>query len=151
MRVSSELGSGSTFSFTLSSAQPGEVVRRQLARLKRLQHGPSQICLVVAHLSEGTELGDQDDIEALLASVLRRDDLLFRKGSSWPLVLPCSRLEIGKFFARVERALADVNRNRRRGHLPQIKFEELGFWDFPDQESSFLSEFDQLSLAEALV
>lgn len=150
MHVVSEPGRGSTFSFTLSTAEPEEVVRRQLARLKRLRHGPSQVCLIAARLSSLAVPGDRDDIEALLAGVLRQDDLLFRQSDGWRMVLPCTRLEIGRFFVRVERALAETDRNRPRGPLPRLKFEELGFWDFPDQVSSLLEELTQQPLVEVL-
>jgi signal transduction histidine kinase len=150
MQVSSEVGLGSVFSFTLPPAEPRHVIRRYLRALERQRHRPPQICLLAASIAADSPPPALDEVGDFLSGVLRRDDLLFRVEAGWQIVLACAQAEIEKFVGRAQCALEAANRNRPLGDLPPIVFEQQGCWSFPGQMTAFLRKFDQSHRAEAV-
>ena len=129
MDVTSTVGQGSTFTFTLPLADPLEVMQRYLQRVVHLRNGSTKVSLLSARIAASTDDGEADDVEAYLNGLLRRNDLIFRVGSrAWVLVLACSEIELDKFYERARSSLLEINRNRIHGALPAADLRTVGTW-----------------------
>ena len=129
MHVESELGEGSTFSFTVPLAHPAEVVRRYLAALEYKRNGSSVVSMVIARIDGSVEEPLTKDVNHFLNYLLRRNDLLIRVDPCrWMLLLPEYETELSHFVARTEEEFENTNRNRPHGPLPKIHIESAGTW-----------------------
>jgi signal transduction histidine kinase len=129
IRVDSELGRGSTFSFTLPAADPLEVMRRYLRRITHAPHVLPHISLIAADVAEDTDAAIVNDAGEFLCCLLRYHDLLLKTGpSQWLIVLPVTESMIEAFLERAEKAIGEANRNRLGGPFPTIDFHPLGTW-----------------------
>jgi signal transduction histidine kinase len=132
MSVESQVGRGSTFSFSLPPTDPPEVMRRYVERLRQLSDAPAAISILVARVDEAVGGDEADDVDAYLHSLLRRNDIVFRvEDHAWLVVLATSAVELSKFHDKARLALAEVNRNRIRGPLPDVRMETAGTWRIP--------------------
>ena len=129
MRVESEVGSGSTFSFSMLVADPSEVMRRYLRRLEQRRSGTSVVSLVSVEIGDSIDSDMADEVDAFLNYLLRRNDLLFRaEQRRWVIALPSGKQELNQFVERAAKARKDTNRNRPHGPLPEIDFCREGTW-----------------------
>jgi two-component sensor histidine kinase len=135
IQVNSELGRGSTFSFTLPPADPNDVMRRYLRRIVHSAHLSRHISLVEAEVAESTETALVDDAGELLSCLLRYNDLLLKTGlTRWLIVLPIAESLVKSFLGRTEKAIGEANRNRLGELLPAIDFHPLGSWPSSDHD-----------------
>jgi len=129
MRVESEHGSGSTFSFSVPLAHPDGVIRRYVDRIERMRNGSSCVSLVTATIDRYVSDSDAHDVDVLLNYLLRSHDLLFRRDShSWMSVLPIPEMEVERYIARVQGERDKANRNRPEGPMPRIDLDIKGCW-----------------------
>jgi anti-sigma regulatory factor (Ser/Thr protein kinase) len=129
MRLESELGKGSTFSFTLPPDEPQEVIGRYLDRMRHSQHGTAYVSFVRAAIPDSCEIALSDDVDSFFNYLLRRNDLLFRRSThEWLLIVPEPECELTLFFDRIEVQRDEANRNRPNGVLPEIGLQTLGTW-----------------------
>jgi len=129
IRIQSELGRGSTFSFTLPAADPLEVMRRYLHRIRHASHVSRHISLIGAEVAEFADTAIINDAGEFLSCSLRYHDLLLKTGpSQWLIVLPVARSLIESFVQRADKAIGEANRNRLGEPLPTIAFQPLGTW-----------------------
>jgi signal transduction histidine kinase len=129
IRVDSQPGCGSTFSFTLPAAEAPEIMRRYLHRIGEIRNGPERLSLVEAKVAESTSERLVDDVDTFLSCLLRYNDLVLRVGPQrWLIVLPVPESEVDAFHQRAKKALAEANRNRLGEPLPTIHLEFLGSW-----------------------
>jgi signal transduction histidine kinase len=129
IRVQSELGRGSTFSFTLPAADPPDVMHRYLRRIVNSSHLSRHISLVHADIEESTGAESIDDTGEFLSCLLRYNDLLLKTGPArWLIVLPIAQGLVDSFLQRAEKAIGEANRNRLGDPLPAIEFHPLGTW-----------------------
>ena len=139
MNVESEVGHGSTFSFTVPLADPRELMQRCLDRIHHLRNGSSVVSIVIARIDDSLDSALVDDVDSFLNYLLRRNDLLFRAGAhGWLIVLPTVNCELEKFFARVTKSRNDANRNRPHGPLPEIEMRVEGTWNVADHREQIL-------------
>lgn len=130
MTVESELGQGTTFSFTVPLNDPLSVMTRYLERIQRLGSSESAVALVCTRIDENVSDADAEDIDAFFNYVLRKNDLLFRIGShEWLFVLSIPGLEMSNFVSRVKTEWEKTNRNRPFGPLPCIEMSVDGTWN----------------------
>tara|TARA_R110002124_G_scaffold65452_10_gene178988 strand:- start:1168 stop:1866 length:699 start_codon:yes stop_codon:yes gene_type:complete len=129
MSVESEVGTGTTFSFSVPLNNPSSVMTRYLDRTQRLTSSESVVALVFARIDEETTDTDKEDMDAFFNFLLRTNDLLFRTGScEWLFVLSIPCLELSEFVTRLENEWEKTNRNRPFGPLPGYQLNIEGKW-----------------------
>jgi signal transduction histidine kinase len=135
VRVQSEIGRGSTFSFTLPPADPRDVIRRYLRRTMHSSQLSRHISLVEADVAESTDAALIDDAGEFLSCLLRYHDLLLKTGATrWLIALPVTQSLVESFVQRAEKAIGEANRNRLGDPLPAIAFHPLGTWPSSSHE-----------------
>jgi len=150
--VESEIGHGSTFSFTLPPADPAEVLRRYLTRIEQFSNGSSQVALGQADVNESESDAVTDGVDAFLSCLLHSADLLFRVGPArWLAVLPIAKSEIAAFRERFEKEVGAENRNRFGEPLPDIRLDVLGAWHVTDNHAEILNRLSVALKSEEAV
>jgi len=140
LRLESEVGQGSTFSFTLPMADPGEVLRRWLTPARRKN---TVLRLIRIAVDPDTGGVSQDDFDSFLNCLLRTDDLLFRIAPhEWLLVMAVPPSEAERWSQRAEREYERHNRNRPLGPLPEYQAETCHEWTGSDSLRSIFDQFD---------
>ncbi|HUY89501.1 MAG TPA: hybrid sensor histidine kinase/response regulator [Pirellulales bacterium] len=151
IRLDSEPGRGSTFSFTLPLDDCQEVVRRYLHRVGKLRNGPPQLSLVRAEVDPSTAAPLAEDVDGFLSCLLRYNDLVLRVGPSrWLVVLPVPEDQVAAFLRRAEKAFAEAARNRVGDPYPRIDFRHLGTWPV-DHDKAILAEMSDIARCEEAV
>ena len=144
MSLTSELGRGSTFSFTVPIADPLEVTRRYLRRLQHTACEETELAVFDVSLAFELEGSVADDVDAFLNYVLRPDEVLFRCDTQrWLFLVPMAESTVGQYVSRANEMLADSNRNRPGHPIPEIAMEAIGQWQLTD-ESGLLTCLEQL-------
>lgn len=152
MRVESDGKSGSVFSFSVPYAEPQEVLRRQLARVRLLPGSQHEVCLAVIETRAITDERELTDFELFLQQALHAYDQLFRVGRTrWVAVLAISHVEYELFVARLESEHRELSRNRPRGPLLEPIVMKLGAWSLASHaDEEVLQAFAVCAEAEEL-
>jgi hypothetical protein len=148
VNVTSEVGEGSCFSFTLPVANPSEIARRFLSRLRDRGGAPKALlCSVRADTQQSATL---DEIESLLTYVLRTSDLVFRgRPSQWIVLLNSDEAGYESFRKRVRKTVRQTNRNRVESTLPALATKLIGKWDLNQDAETMITKLqDCLSYHE---
>ncbi len=152
MTVDSRVGKGSTFSFTLPVAEPMEVLGRYLSRLEIDDQSTRTVSLLEVSVDGDVAVNLADDVDAFWNYLLRRNDLLLRlKATRWLLVLDADESACEAFLGRYEHTLAETNRNRLRGPLPEVRLRQVGTWQLPWQHSHVLGRASELLVDDQTV
>ncbi|MBI4717642.1 MAG: hybrid sensor histidine kinase/response regulator [Planctomycetes bacterium] len=137
--LESELGAGSTFSFTIPVAEPRLLIPWYLTRVDVIREPLSTVSLATAHAPAEANAQLLDDLDQLVQHQLRRCYLVFRTRSwEWLVVVPSGQPEVGTLVSRINDALAESNRNRPGAALPRLAFKTHGTWRVKDQLPEFL-------------
>ncbi|MBI1247591.1 response regulator [bacterium] len=141
LTVESQVGKGSTFSFTVPLSDPMEVLSRWLA----LRSGRSSTLRALEIvLDESIPEIDADDFDRFVNCQLRRQDILFRVTTRcWMLIMPIESNEMPMWEQRAERDFVRFNRNRPQGPLPGYSRRFIQHWSPQVSRQHILSEFDQ--------
>ena len=141
LSVTSEPGSGATFSFTLPPDDPRQVLKRYLDRLEYFRNGSSHICLIRAETEQSARPSFVDDLDTFWRSQLLPSVLIFPVGGAeWLIILPVFEPEIAAFIKQIETAITTTNRNRPGEPLPEIRLKEVGSWSVKGNKSEILDE-----------
>lgn len=140
--VMSEVGRGSTFSFTVPTAEPMNLVRRYVRWLDEVEH-PAAVSLVWAKTPAGGRLAVREAGEFLSKLVRLRDLVFAPAGGIWLLVVQCDPAELDTLRKRFDEAWVEANRNRPDIKLPPIGYETIGCWWLPEQRGEFLDRFEK--------
>ena len=144
MRVCSESGAGSTFSFTIPVADVMLVMSRYLEGIVHLRNGASAVSLVVAGVDDSIAPSLTDEVDAFLAYLLRKNDLVFRIDQRrWLVVLLVEGDDLTEFLKRADQAREDSNRNRPQGTLPELRMRVVGTWRATDERDEILACVDE--------
>ena len=136
IHVESEIGKGSTFFFTLPTAEPLLVVRRYVDRIKHLLDGIHSVSMVEASIAESSTSVGAEAVHVFLSQQLRHTDLMMRVGTKrWLIILAMREADLCKFFDRLDRTWRESNHNRFDGQIPFIHKAPFGGWRFEDDES----------------
>lgn len=136
LEVTSVIGKGSTFSFSIPLADADEIIVRYIKRVRKLEGGCSVCSALTITTTASASPRDADELDAFLCHNVRRDDLALRVGDGrWLMLLLVPPVEVEEFVARIRRELTDVNRNQPLGPLPEIEFHEEGVLRLTDSLS----------------
>ena len=142
INVESELGNGSTFSFTIPTAQPMNVMERYLDWLAQVEQ-PVAVSLIWAKTDATAESVSIREAGDFLRKIARPRDLVFTPATGvWLVVAQCEEAELPKLINRFDESRQDVNRNRPAGQLPQLEYKIDGTWRLPEDTVNFLYRFE---------
>jgi signal transduction histidine kinase len=121
--VSSVVGAGSTFTFSVPYADVEEVFARYICRTRALD-GDCAVCAPLTITADpAASARDLDDLDVFLSHNVRGNDLALRvENARWLVVLYVPPVELEDFVNRTLVEMADLNRNRPLGPLPTIEF-----------------------------
>ncbi|MDZ4819496.1 MAG: hybrid sensor histidine kinase/response regulator [Planctomycetota bacterium] len=133
--LDSDASRGSTFSFTLPSADSAEVMRCYLHRLAHLHNGPACVSVLRVDIAATEAVQPMENVDSFLSCLLRYNDLLLHVGEKCRLiVLPVPEGEVNAFCQRAEKAITDASRNCFGDPFPRIDFEFVASWDVSDHQ-----------------
>ncbi len=139
LSVKSQVGQGSTFSFSIPFADPSEILQRWL---KLTALGSDLLRVVEIEVNEDTSDSTADEFDNFLNCLLRRKDLLLRTDSSrWLLVMAVVPSEADLWFARATKEHKKASRNRPLGPLPEYSAEVLHEWSADVAHETVIREF----------
>lgn len=152
IEVTSEMGEGSTFSFTVPSADPMKLIHRYLDRIEIFRNGSSYVSLIGGSVDGQINESERSDVERFIQHQIRKSDLLFSDSSDgWVVVAATNETELSSLIQRIDRAHADANRNRPGAPLPKIKLKVKGTWALHDQREVFIESLKhELSPGEVM-
>lgn len=140
--VESELGKGSTFTFTIPTFDPPEILKRLLKCIEHFRNGSSYVSLIAARIDPEADSALENDVEKFLHGQLRRSDLLFGKlPGRWLLCAAANRKGLDQMMARFAEARIEFNRYRPGDALPEIDYKNIGTWRVLDQGRDFIKQF----------
>ncbi len=135
--VRSDVGRGSTFSFTIPAYAPAALVDRFLERVHQFREGLTQVSLVQVEPEQALEADAQAEVEYVIQHQIRRSDLVLPRRSGWLLLAPSNHADLKSFLARVERSLQESAARRRGGAAPRIVVRLLGSWSLTNDRAAF--------------
>lgn len=142
LNVQSQLGQGSTFSFTIPFSQPHEILRRWLA-VERPQAKSMQ--LIEIRVDDDVDAAAAEDLDYFFNCMLRSDDLLVRESATnWWQIMASSPAKSRKWLKRAEQEFERHNRNRPMGPLPQYTARHCQSWNLRDNHDSILQDLSNL-------
>lgn len=142
--VASELGEGSTFSFSIPTFDPGAIMVRYLSRVEYLRNGSSHVSLVHLTIADEADAISLETVEQVLLPNVRRSDLLFRRSpNSWLLVAAANNLELDPLLHRLVEVWERENRNRPGRALPHLTTEIKGAWKVSEQRQAIIKRFEK--------
>lgn len=148
MDVTSKVGEGSTFSFTLPIADPLRVVQRLLRRIEATCGDNAAVALALIEAPAADE-NSTVALDDFLQRHLHRHDLLFRKNPvTWILVTPGAQECIREVLARIDIERSAANRHPLDAPLPELESRILGAWRLASQHEEFLTRFQRTILVE---
>ncbi len=141
--VSSELGEGSTFSFTVPVYDPQLLIRRYLERIQSFCENAQYVSLFVVKVAATTDTLALEDAERFLQHQIRRSDFVISSPSGgWIVVAASNQAELGALMSRIESARNEANRNRPGSQLPQLTFMMRGNWLIHEDSQEFVEAFE---------
>jgi signal transduction histidine kinase len=152
MRVESQPGQGSTFSFSIPLADPREVVRRYLHQIRMTKRALPLVSVFTIETDESTPLEDADDVDLCLTGLLRQNDLMWRLDThSWLIVIATNEAEAARFLQRLEDEHKSIDCRRPGGALPRLQTTRQGTWRAADQSEEILNRLDRLFMPAEFV
>ena len=141
--VESELGAGSTFSFTIPTAEPINVVDRYLTWIQQVER-PAAVTMLWAKIDEAADTELAAEVGDFLRKHARPRDIIFAPAAGvWLMLAQCEQAEFPLLIQRFEQTLEETNRNRPRGPLPTIVYSFAGAWRLPDEFNDIQAAFDR--------
>lgn len=145
INVESQLGKGSTFSFTIPYNEPLHVINQHLVHLENRSTNASHVSLFTVELCDDKSFQFGNEIDNLFEFIIRENELMFRlDAASWLIVSPGHDSETEDFIERVQNSRKEINRNRPLGPLPEIEIVCEGSWCIENDRESFLENATRL-------
>ncbi len=148
--VSSEVGNGSCFSFTVPIFDPLTVFERYTSGLLLSGNGSAAISLISVGLEPGADLAGVEEIEQILQVQLRRHDLLFETGpSKWVLCSAADNSGPDLVIEKISEAITQANSFLPEDELPPVSLNIIGTWKVPGDIAGLFARFNQIRAADA--
>ena len=142
--VESDVGAGTTFSFTIPTADPPMLMQRYLSHIRRFREDSIYISLLSGHVDRRINPVLLDDVGWFLQNRMRRSDLVFRTlPHSWLMVAPTNQRDLSPLMSRLARAWEHANNKRPSGALPPIALEVMGTWELASGTAELLERFNE--------
>jgi hypothetical protein len=142
--VQSSVGQGSTFSFTVPTAEPDRLIGRYLDRIGRFRNGFMFVSLLVASVDSQQSDDTLDDVEQFLQHQIRRSDLLLNAHTGrWLLVAATNQRDLGSLMQRIQQSRQDANRNRPKDALPAVSLSIEGTWTIRYGRKDFIRRIQE--------
>ncbi len=149
MHVESELGKGSTFSFTVPLCDPDELAIRYSKRIRASDDRPECVALVVATVDAPLEQAVSNAVDEFLQHTFRANDFVVRiLTHKWLVMARCPGTEVDDMLDRLQAAWVETNRNMPGAKLPEITLRAKGAWPAETSAKEAIEQF-QLELAAA--
>jgi hypothetical protein len=140
--VESREGEGSTFWFTVPTAEPLPLLCRFLALAQRLRSGSRYLTLIAVDLDAQTDGAAVGEIDNLLRRTLRSADLVFPgHGHRWLLVAAIEQPDPSEIQHRIAAAVDETNRHRAGSPLPRPEISGLGTWSLAEGSAALIERF----------
>jgi len=138
LHVESQVGSGSTFSFTVPREEPELFMPLYLERVRSMR-GSAQFVSLLTAATDAAERAGLQTLQDFLEDNIRRTDILLPSlPSTWIMVAATHEVTTDQVVARMERAHGEANRARQHSFLPALRWSIHGCWRLDDPSSSFL-------------
>ena len=144
MHVESELGKGSTFSFTLPCNDRAIVFDRYAKRIVALSNALSEISFVTASIDADEHTFAQVVDEYLQHSVRSNDLTLQTSDHTWLIVMSCPERDVSTAIDRLNQGWRDYARNYPAGELPALHLAHCCTWPLSAGLSRLSEEFSSL-------
>jgi signal transduction histidine kinase len=137
LSVASELGQGSTFSFTVPWTERGALLERYLGRVEQFRAGSDFVSLVHVRTTPDADAALLEETEYLLQRQMRRSDLLLPvQPYAWVLIAPANQSDIGPLLERLRSAHAEACLNRPGTPLPELDLRCAGTWNIHNEREA---------------
>lgn len=144
LSVESQIGQGTTFTFTVPVNSPVVVAERYLRKLQQSKSSLN-VALIRVQIDENTTKADADDADTFFNYLLRRNDVLFRTGTtSWLFAMPIHQLEMETFISRAQIEWKKTNRNRPYGPIPAFTMNVHGSYTAGTESAVILEQFSSI-------
>lgn len=151
INVKSEVGKGSTFTFTVPTIEPATLLRRFKERVGYLRDDLWHVGLIGADFAETDDTSLLDEVYALLHQELRSNDLILRQSShNWRLVVTSIQPDFEPLIDRLDELLTRENQNRADAKLPAARLSLIGHWNIDGAYDHFLHAFENHKHADKL-
>jgi signal transduction histidine kinase len=132
--VTSEVGAGTTFSFTLPMNNPHAVFVHYLKRIQAKGLSECALSLLTVGTSPHIESASFPVVDEFLQRSLRADDLVVRFGAGpWVVIAPCQSQHCVHIIRRLNNDWAQFERNCPQNELPKLVIKPLDTWSIPKQ------------------
>ncbi|MDZ7615981.1 MAG: hybrid sensor histidine kinase/response regulator, partial [Patescibacteria group bacterium] len=149
--VESEVGKGSTFSFTLPMTNPRKLLDLHLEQAGATRGNMPYVSLLAARLPDACDGKLAAEVDQLLHDTLRSSDLVLWAGRRcWLIVVEVGQVaDIKAIMNRLERSHEEANRNRPGQQLPPLALDLRGTWPVAQERDEFVAQFQrELEVAE---
>ena len=142
--VDSAADAGTTFSFTIPTADPPMLMQRYLSHVRRFREDSIYVSLLSGHVDRSINAVLLDDVGWFLQNRMRRSDLVFRTlPHSWLIVAPTNQRDLSPLMSRLACAWEYANNKRTSGALPPIALQIMGTWELATGTAELLERFDE--------
>ena len=142
--VESRLGEGSTFWFTIPTADPVPLLERFIDRLGISREGVSHLALISIDATESSMARNADQIDHVLLYTLRSADLCLRVAPArWLIVAAMNQSDTSSLQYRLEREIGEAITGDGSGDPAPSIVNVLGAWPVASAHESLHTRFSE--------
>jgi signal transduction histidine kinase len=145
MNVESDLGKGSTFSFTLPCNDHTVVFERYAERIVALADSLSELSFVTASIDSESSKSVVVAMDEYLQRAVRSHDLVIQtSGHTWLVAASCAERDVSAAIDRLNSGWQEYARNCPNVELPELHLTPSGTWPLSAGLSRLREEFRTL-------
>jgi signal transduction histidine kinase len=149
VRVQSEAGRGSVFSFTLPSTDPSTLLGNYIRRLQGFRSSTDSVSLLSIAIDAVVTPGVTNEVEQFLQRQIRRTDLLLRtRPETWFLVAATGEEGSHLMLKRLRTAYREAH--AVRSVLPEIRWRIDGTWRIDERTAQEIGHRVAMAAPDAL-
>jgi signal transduction histidine kinase len=145
MHIESEVGKGSTFSFTLPRNEHTVVFDHYTQRIVALAHALSEMSFISVSITASNKNTSGVVDEYLQRSVRSEDLVIQTSNQTWLVMASCPEQDVPSFIDRLTKDWQDQARNCPDGDLPVLEFAHRGTWPLSSGKSQLREAFRALA------